>query len=154
MSFILRPELSPSKASMLTLVAGMAVVAGIRQISGLSPQIKWPNDAVIDGKKICGILTEMSTEEDSIRYVVVGIGINVNTESFPPEISDTATSLKLSLGHELKRAPLIGAVLKSFEQYYSRFMEYGDMTGLMDEYNEMLANRKATGSRVRPSRFL
>ena len=66
----------------------------------------------------------------SIRYVVVGIGINVNTESFPPEISDTATSLKLSLGHELKRAPLIGAVLKSFEQYYSRFMEYGDMTGL------------------------
>ena len=142
MSFILRPELSPSKASMLTLVAGMAVVAGIRQISGLSPQIKWPNDAVVDGKKICGILTEMSTEEDSIRYVVVGIGINVNTESFPPEISDTATSLKLSLGHELKRAPLIGAVLKSFEQYYSRFMEYGDMTGLMDEYNEMLANRK------------
>lgn len=85
MSFILRPELSPSKASMLTLVAGMAVVAGIRQISGLSPQIKWPNDAVVDGKKICGILTEMSTEEDSIRYVVVGIGINVNTESFPPE---------------------------------------------------------------------
>ena len=97
---------------------------------------------MIDGKKICGILTEMSTEEDSIRYVVVGIGINVNTESFPPEISDTATSLKLALGHELKRAPLIGAVLKSFEQYYSRFMEYGDMTELMDEYNEMLANRK------------
>ena len=141
MSFVLRPVLSPMKASMLTLVAGMAVVDGIRQISGLSSQIKWPNDAVIDGKKICGILTEMSTEEDSIRYVVVGIGINVNTEKFPLEISETATSLKLSLGHELKRASLIGAVLKSFEMYYSRFMEYGDMTGLMEEYNEMLANR-------------
>ena len=148
MSFVLRPALSPVKASMLTLVAGMAVVEGVRQISGLSSQIKWPNDAVIDGKKICGILTEMSTEEDAIRYVVVGIGINVNTESFPPEISGTAASLKMFLGHELKRSALIGAVLKSFEQYYSRFMEYGDMTGLMEEYNKMLANR---GRKVRVS---
>ena len=142
MTLLMRPNLRPEKASMLTLVMGMAVTRAVNELYSLNCQIKWPNDAVVDGKKICGILTEMSTEEDSIRYVVVGIGINVNTESFTPEISDTATSLKLSLGHELKRAPLIGAVLKSFEQYYSRFMEYGDMTGLMDEYNEMLANRK------------
>lgn len=141
-SFLLRPEFAPEHASMLTLLAAMAVQKSVKDVTGLDCKIKWPNDIVVNGKKICGILTEMSTEEDSIRYVVVGIGINVNTESFPPEISDTATSLKLSLGHELKRAPLIGAVLKSFEQYYSRFMEYGDMTGLMDEYNEMLANRK------------
>lgn len=141
MSFVLRPELAPVKASMLTLVAGMAAVDGIQRASGLPSRIKWPNDAVIEGKKICGILTEMSTEEDSIRYVVVGIGINVNTEEFPPEIAATATSLKLVLGREFKRAPLIGAVLESFERYYGRFMEYGDMTGLMDEYNEMLANR-------------
>lgn len=141
MSFVLRPQLAPVKASMLTLAAGMAAADGIRRVSGLSSQIKWPNDVVIQGKKVCGILTEMSTEEDSIRYVVVGIGINVNTDEFPPEIADVAVSLKQVLGCELKRAPLIGAVLESFGQYYSRFMEYGDMTGLMDEYNDMLANR-------------
>ena len=142
MTLMIKPDINPNNASMLTLVAALAVAKAITSVTGEEALIKWPNDIVVNGKKICGILTEMSTEEDSIRYVVVGIGINVNTESFPPEISDTATSLKLSLGHELKRAPLIGAVLKSFEQYYSRFMEYGDMTGLMDEYNEMLANRK------------
>ena len=142
MTLLLRPGIKPEQAPMLTVLMAQSVADAIQTVTGITPGIKWPNDIVVNGKKICGILTEMSTEEDSIRYVVVGIGINVNTESFPPEISDTATSLKLSLGHELKRAPLIGAVLKSFEQYYSRFMEYGDMTGLMDEYNEMLANRK------------
>ena len=144
MSFILRPELSPSKASMLTLVAGMAVVAGIRQISGLSPQIKWPNDAVIDGKKICGILTEMSTEEDSIRYVVVGIGINVNATEFPEEIRDKATSLKLELGRSVKRSDVICAVAESFEEYYEIFEKTCDMSGLLSAYDEMLVNMEKT----------
>ena len=74
MSFVLRPTFTPSQASMLTLVAGMAVVKGVQKATGLSAMIKWPNDAVVNGKKICGILTEMSTEEDAIRYVVPGIG--------------------------------------------------------------------------------
>ena len=82
---------------MLTLVAGMAVVKGVQKATGLSAMIKWPNDAVVNGKKICGILTEMSTEEDAIRYVVPGIGINVNATEFPEEIRDKATSLKLEL---------------------------------------------------------
>ena len=98
MSFVLRPTFTPSQASMLTLVAGMAVVKGVQKATGLSAMIKWPNDAVVNGKKICGILTEMSTEEDAIRYVVPGIGINVNATEFPEEIRDKATSLKLELG--------------------------------------------------------
>ena len=88
MSFVLRPTFTPSQASMLTLVAGMAVVKGVQKATGLSAMIKWPNDAVVNGKKICGILTEMSTEEDAIRYVVPGIGINVNATEFPEEIRD------------------------------------------------------------------
>ena len=141
MSFVLRPALAPVQASMLTLVAGMAVVSGIRQAVGLESMIKWPNDAVVGGKKICGILTEMSTEEDSIRHVVVGIGINVNTKDFPEELAPTATSLSLELGRPLKRAPVIAAVAEQFETYYGRFLEKGDMTEFMEEYNRMLANR-------------
>ena len=72
MSFLMRPSFGPSQASMLTLVAGMAVVKGVQKATGLNAMIKWPNDAVVNGKKICGILTEMSTEEDTIRYVVEG----------------------------------------------------------------------------------
>ena len=90
MSFLMRPSFGPSQASMLTLVAGMAVVKGVQKATGLNAMIKWPNDAVVNGKKICGILTEMSTEEDTIRYVVVGIGINVNAREFPEEIRDKA----------------------------------------------------------------
>ena len=119
MSFLMRPSFGPSQASMLTLVAGMAVVKGVQKATGLNAMIKWPNDAVVNGKKICGILTEMSTEEDTIRYVVVGIGINVNAREFPEEIRDKATSLKLELGRSVKRSEVIQAVAESFEEYYA-----------------------------------
>ncbi len=141
MSMVLRPAFSPAHASMLTLVAGMAVVKGIRMATGLEPMIKWPNDAVLRGRKICGILTEMSTEDDCIRYVVTGIGINVNTESFPPEIASTATSLKLEMGENVKRSPIIAAVAEAFEEYYEIFTKTCDMSGLKEEYDQVLANR-------------
>lgn len=83
---------------MLTLLAAMAVQNSVKEVTGLDGLIKWPNDIVVNGKKVCGILTEMSTEEDAIRYVVVGIGINANTTDFPEEIRATATSLALELG--------------------------------------------------------
>ena len=102
--------------------------------------IKWPNDAVVNGKKICGILTEMSTEEDTIRYVVVGIGINVNAREFPEEIRDKATSLKMELGRSVKRSEVIQAVAESFEEYYAVYEKTCDMSRLQAAYNEMLAN--------------
>ena len=96
MSMVLRPSMSPMSASMLTLIAGLAVVRGVKESTGLEAMIKWPNDAVLNGKKICGILTEMSTEVECIRYVIPGIGINVNMDGFPEEIKATATSARLT----------------------------------------------------------
>lgn len=141
MSILLRPAFSPVCASMLTLVAGMAVARGIEEACGLHPLIKWPNDLVIDGKKICGILTEMSTEDEEIRYVVIGIGINVNNEEFPPEIRDKATSLRLELGRSVRRSPVIAETARAFEEYYGIFCRSCDMSGLRQMYDGLLVNR-------------
>ncbi|MDD3252238.1 MAG: biotin--[acetyl-CoA-carboxylase] ligase [Lachnospiraceae bacterium] len=141
MSLLLRPEFAPAHASMLTLVAAMAVKQGIAEITGLDCQIKWPNDIVLNGKKICGILTEMSTEEDSIRHVVIGIGINVNIESFPEELRPKATSLLLEAEQRFLRAPLVEAVLRSWETYYETYQSTLDMSLLKEEYNRSLASR-------------
>ena len=86
MSLILRPDILPSSASMLTLVAALAVYDGIKATTGLETVIKWPNDIVAEGKKLCGILTEMSAELEGIHYVVTGIGINANMTEFPEEV--------------------------------------------------------------------
>lgn len=146
MTLILRPNIEPQNASMLTLVAAMATAEAIRSQTGLEAVIKWPNDIVCGGKKVVGILTEMSTEAEWIRYVIVGIGINVNIEGFPGELGKTATSLKLELGRSVKRSPLIVAVMKAFEKYYGLFEASGDLSGMADTYNLWSAN---TGRQVR-----
>lgn len=140
MTLIVRPELPPQKASMLTLVMGLAAASACRELLGLPAGIKWPNDVVIGGKKISGILTEMSADMDDIHYVVIGIGINVNIEEFPEEIRETATSLSQQAGHEINRAEVICLCMKYFEQYYENFMETGDLSGLKDRYHEILLN--------------
>lgn len=141
MSILLRPELHPSCASMLTLVAALAVADGIETVCGLDTKIKWPNDIVVNGKKVCGILTEMSTELECINYVVVGIGINANTSEFPEDIRDVATSLLLETGARVGRSRLIGAVMKALEKYYALFLEHQDMSGLLEIYDSKLANK-------------
>ena len=141
MSLILRPEIAPSSASMLTLAAALAVREGIQEETGLSPLIKWPNDLVLNGKKICGILTEMSTELMEIQYVITGIGINVNQREFPSEIRDTATSLSLEAERCFRRSSLIAAILKAFEKDYAAFLKTGDLSLLLEEYNACLVNR-------------
>ncbi len=140
-TILLRPEIEADKASGLTLVAAMAVVNGINNIEGLEAKIKWPNDIVVNSKKVVGILTEMSTDMEYVNYVVVGIGINVNTEKFPDEISDIATSLKLELGAEINRSKLIADILFEFEKYYEIFMRTGDLTLLSEEYDNLLINK-------------
>ena len=140
MSILLRPQIHPMSASMLTLVAAMAVYDAISsRVEGCA--IKWPNDIVIDGRKVCGILTEMSTQIDYINHVTIGVGINVNLTEFPEEIRETATSLRLECGHVVKRAPLIAAVMKRFEQNYTVFLEHGDLSGLKERYSELLVNK-------------
>ncbi len=144
MSILLRPHIRPDRASMLTIVAAMAVCDAVsKRVEGC--MIKWPNDIVIQGRKICGILTEMSTELDEIHYVVIGIGINVNTEEFPEEIAGVAASMHTVSGDYFKRSEIIADVWLAFEQYYDSFLKAEDLSGLMAAYNERLVNR---GQRV------
>lgn len=140
MSLLLRPEFEPYHASMLTLVAAMAVEEAIRMVCGLDCGIKWPNDLVTDGRKLCGILTEMSTDVDTIQYVVVGIGINANIGEFPDDICGTATSLMLAGGSPVNRAALVAAVMESWEKYYQQFLETLDFSILKEAYNQRLVN--------------
>lgn len=140
MTILLRPELEPTHAPMLTLVMAVAVAKAIRQETELEAKIKWPNDVVVNGKKVVGILTEMSTEIDYINHVVIGVGINVNTQKFPEEISATATSLALEKGKQMRRSPLIVSVMQQFETYYERFIQSKDLAFLMEEYNHLLVN--------------
>lgn len=141
MSILLRPEMAPDKAPMLTLVMAYAAALAIRDQEEIGVKIKWPNDLVLNKKKICGILTEMSAEVDYINYVVIGIGINANTESFPEELSRTATSLRLESGEPVLRARLIAGVMERFEQCYEAFLEAGDLSLFAEGYNEILVNR-------------
>lgn len=143
MSLVLRPKLPPVSAPMLTLVMGLSVARAVEEL-GFSPQIKWPNDVALSGKKICGILTEMGLRGEKIDYVVVGVGINVNIEGFSPELSDKATSLYLEKGEFLDRSLVLSKVLGQFEKNYERFVEAGDLKPLMGAYNRLLANRERT----------
>ena len=121
-SAIVRPALPPSEVLVLSLAAGLAVQAAIQQVnSRVTPDLKWPNDVLIDGKKVCGILTEMNAEATRVRYIVVGVGINVNQASFPKELQ--ATSLRLATGSEWSRVELVAALLKSLHREYRQLLE-------------------------------
>jgi BirA family biotin operon repressor/biotin-[acetyl-CoA-carboxylase] ligase len=118
-SVVVRPALPPSEALILSLAAGLAVHAAVQQIdSRVSPDLKWPNDLLIEGKKFCGILTEMNAEATRVRYVVVGIGINVNQVSFPAGLQPVATSLRMATKSEWSRVELCAALLKSLDREY------------------------------------
>ena len=140
MSLILRPKMNPSNASMLTLIAALAVANGINQETDLKAKIKWPNDLVINGKKVCGILTEMSSELDYINHIVVGIGINANITKFSGELQNMATSISIQCGHDINRASLISKVMKEFEQYYEIFLKTESLVDIVKEYNENLVH--------------
>ena len=141
MTLLLRPKVRPEHVSRLTLLMAMAVSRGICKITGLQAGIKWPNDVVVQGKKVCGILTELSMEVDYINYVVIGTGINVNQESFPEELQSTACSLRQELGQKIVRAELTAAVLEELELLYDIFLKTEDLSLLYQSYNELCVNR-------------
>lgn len=140
-TLILKPDFTPDKASMLTLVMALAVARGIEKTGLLSAGIKWPNDIVVNGKKVCGILTEMSVERDYIQYVVIGTGINVYRQEFAPELVDKATSLEEECGQRISRSALIADIMEAFEEYYAVFEKHGSLAGLRETYDRMLVNR-------------
>lgn len=118
-SVILRPPLPPSDVLVLSLAAGLAVQSAMQEIDpNVGPDLKWPNDVLISGKKFCGILTEMNAEATRVRHIVVGIGINVNHANFPDELQQTATSVRLATGTPWSRVDLCAALLKSLDREY------------------------------------
>lgn len=141
MSLILRPRIRPENAAQLTLVMGLSAAQGIREALELPVQIKWPNDLVIEGKKICGILTEMSAGQEGIRFVIIGIGINVNNAGFPEELRERATSLKLEKGVDIEKKKIMDVVITAFSRNYDEFVKTEDLSGLVEEYNQILANK-------------
>ena len=140
-SLLLRPRLAPELISMVTLVMGLAVARAVNSLYEIHAGIKWPNDIVVKGKKLCGILTEMSAEIGEVHYIVIGFGINANLTWFPEEIRLVATSLKLETGHEVNRAQLIAGVMEEFERLYGLFEEDGSLKRLQDDYNALSVNR-------------
>ena len=141
MTLMIKPDINPNNASMLTLVAALAVAKAITSVTGEEALIKWPNDIVVNGKKVCGILTEMNAQFDYINHIVVGIGINVHNESFPEEISQMASSLMIEAGGKrFHRAQIIADTMSYFEQYYDTFLKTQDLSALVREYDELLVN--------------
>jgi BirA family transcriptional regulator, biotin operon repressor / biotin---[acetyl-CoA-carboxylase] ligase len=127
MSIILKPQLPPQKAPQFTLIAAVAVVQAIEEVCGISPEIKWPNDILLNGRKVTGILTELQAEADKINSIIIGIGMNVNqkAEDFPEELQSIATSLFLEKEEKISRVKLIQKVMEKLEMYYDLYMEKG-----------------------------
>lgn len=127
MSVILRPDIAPQKAPQFTLVAAVATVRAIEEVTGLKPEIKWPNDILLNGRKCTGILTELQADADGIQALIIGIGINVNqsSEEFPEEIQGIATSLGIESGNFVSRQDLVRSLLYYLEIYTDMYIENG-----------------------------
>ena len=140
LSILLRPSLEPEKAPMLTLVMAYSVAKALQK-EDIQVLIKWPNDLVLSGKKVCGILTEMNLSGTQVEDVIVGVGLNVNTMKFPDELEDKATSLRKETLRELECGELLQLILKEFDKQYQRFLENQNLEFWQEDYNAMLINR-------------
>ena len=136
-SILLRPLLSPQEAMQLTVASATALRRAIQAQTGLEPEIKWPNDILVRGKKIAGILTELHAELDQVKYVILGIGVDVNLNAgdFPAELRKSATSLKAELGKPVPRAELAVGILRELDDDYGQIAAAG-FTTLADEWEK------------------
>ena len=114
-SALLRPALAPVDVIIFSLAAGLAVVEAVHEATGLWGDLRWPNDVLLGGRKFCGILTELNAEVTRVRFVVVGMGVNVNNEGFPPELESIATSLRMEAGKRFSRVELVAALLRRLD---------------------------------------
>lgn len=152
LSIVIKPNITPEKSSMLTILAALSVnksinmhvkkhanIHGEKEIN-IESKIKWPNDITIRGKKVCGILTEISCMKDKIEYVVIGIGVNVNREKFHEGIQSTATSLYNETRQVVDRNSLIADILINMNDYYNQFLHASNLSNVVEEYNSNLVN--------------
>lgn len=153
MSLLLRPTVTPDKISQITLIAAMAVTEAVNEVlDGTSAngtpdgshlvkcQIKWPNDVLLNGKKMCGILTEMAMQPDGSYFVVIGIGINVNTTEFDPVLGGMATSMKAETGCTFEKEQVLEGFGRAFARYYKRFVACENLKSVVEDYDRMLVN--------------
>jgi len=145
-SVVLRPPLAPSAAPVLTLMAGVAAHEALEAVTGLAVDIRWPNDLLVSGKKVSGILTEMSAELDRLHAVVLGIGININHREMPADLKSIATSLRIAGGKIYSRANILVMLLKELERHYRVLLEEGS-AAIVARW--AAASSYATGKRVR-----
>ncbi|HVO56982.1 MAG TPA: biotin--[acetyl-CoA-carboxylase] ligase [Dongiaceae bacterium] len=145
-TLLLRPRISPVQAPLLTMMAGLSARAAILAQTGLAPDLKWPNDLILNGKKLGGILTEMHAEPNLVRFVIVGIGINANQEKFPGDLSNIATSLRAESGQSVSRVDLLAKLLREFESDYNRFLREGAQP-VVERFSEI--SSYARGKKVR-----
>jgi BirA family biotin operon repressor/biotin-[acetyl-CoA-carboxylase] ligase len=145
-TLLLRPRLAPVQAPLLTMMAGLSAHSAIQAQTGLTPDLKWPNDLLLGGKKVGGILTEMHAEPAQVRFVIVGIGLNVNQEEFPGELGTTATSLRIETGRQQSRLEVLVRLLREFESDYNRFLREGP-AGVTQKFEAV--SSYAQGKRVR-----
>jgi len=144
-SVLLRPPLPPGSVTQLTIAAATAVARAIRTQTGLAPEIKWPNDILLGGRKTVGILTELSAEADRVRYVIIGIGVDVNVIEFPPELAGVATSLAQAAGRRFVRSEIAAAILRELDRDYARLAR-GEFAAVAEEWEEQCVT---LGQRVR-----
>jgi BirA family transcriptional regulator, biotin operon repressor / biotin---[acetyl-CoA-carboxylase] ligase len=143
---LLRPQISPTLAPLITILAGLAVRDAVQDETGVAADLRWPNDLLAGGKKFCGILTEMYAEPSQVRFVIVGIGINVNHIAMPPELASVATSLRTMTGKPISRLQLLVQLLRQLESYYNRFLAEG-AEPILARFAEL--SSYARGKRVR-----
>lgn len=144
-SVLLRPQMPPSSVTQLTIAAATAVARAVRLETGLKPEIKWPNDILLRGKKSAGILTELSAEVDRVRHVIIGLGVDVNVTDFPAELREVATSLATEAGHPFIRAEIAAAILRELDADYARIAR-GEFAALAEEWEQQCVT---LGQRVR-----
>ena len=134
-SVILRPQLTPAESARLVFAAGLAVAEALREQYGLRVETKWPNDVLVDGRKTCGVLTEMNSVGEKVNFVVVGVGVNVNFDVgkvFPKELQETATSLKKECGEQVSLDELLRVLLVKLEKTYESFTTRGFLPVLVE----------------------
>ncbi|MGL5329736.1 MAG: biotin--[acetyl-CoA-carboxylase] ligase [Peptostreptococcaceae bacterium] len=134
MSVILKPNILPYKTPFITIIAATSIANALNNL-GVKIGIKWPNDIILNGKKLCGILTELSAEIDRVNYVVLGIGINVKTLNFPMEIENLATSL-YNEGYKISRVDIVREILSELEKNYLKYIEYDDKESILNVYRK------------------
>ncbi len=146
-SVILRPPLAPADALVLSLVAGLATAAAVAEITGLKPDLRWPNDLLLGDRKFCGILTELNAEATRVRYAVVGIGLNVNQREFPRDFATEATSLRIETGRTWSRVELAAALLKSLDREY-RGLTAGGAPQILPRFEQQSSSARGRQVRV------